>query len=64
MQERVAEIFLQAPDLLAHRRLRAVNALARAGEAAGVDDRYEAAQKVEIEHERTIHLSTDIDFII
>ena len=64
MQERVAEGFLQALDLLAHCRLGAVNAFPRAGEAAGVDDRYEAAQKVEIEHERSIHLSTGIQCFI
>jgi hypothetical protein len=41
-----------------------VDTLSRAGEAASVDDRYEAAQKVEIEHARTIYFSTEIDYII
>ena len=50
MQQRIAERVFQPLDLLAHGRLRAVDALARAGEAAGVDDGDEAAQKVEIEH--------------
>src|SRR5262249_8367373 len=36
----------------AYRRLRAVDAFACAGEAAGVDDRNEAAEKVEVEHGR------------
>jgi hypothetical protein len=31
-----------------------VNALARAGEAAGVDDGNEAAKKLQVEHGRTI----------
>jgi hypothetical protein len=43
LQQRIAETVFQPSDLLAHGRLRAMNALARAGEAAGVDDRDETA---------------------
>src|SRR5207247_7738017 len=44
------DILLQPLDLLADGRLGAVDALAGAGEAAGIDHRNEAAQQVEIEH--------------
>ena len=69
IQQRAAEGLLQAPDLLAYRRLGAMNAFAGAGEPAGVDDRDEAAQKVEIEHgwshlEFTIRNSTEHNSII
>jgi hypothetical protein len=50
MQQRSAEHFFQPPDLLAHGGLGAMNALAGAGEAAGIDDGNEAAQQVDIEH--------------
>jgi len=53
VQERIAERVFQSLDLLAHRRLGAVYTLARAGEAAGIDDRDEAAQKVELKHHST-----------
>src|SRR4051794_34046087 len=50
VQERLADRLLQAPDLLAHGRLGAVDALARPGEAPGIDHRYKAAQQFEVEH--------------
>src|SRR5262249_35019405 len=50
MQQWVAERVLEPLDLLAHRRLRAMHALAGAGEAAGVDHRHKAAEKLQIEH--------------
>ncbi len=50
VQQRITQTFLKTPDLLAHSRLGAVNAFARAGKTTGIDDRYEAAEEVEIEH--------------
>ena len=50
MQEGITEGVFQSPDLLADRRLRAVNALACAGEATGINDGDEAAEKVDVEH--------------
>jgi len=50
MQKRIAQGLFQADDLLAHRRLRAVNAFARACEASSIDDGDEAMEKVEIQH--------------
>jgi hypothetical protein len=50
MQQRAAKALLQAPDLLAHGRLGAVNAFACAGKPAGVDNRDKAAKQIEIEH--------------
>src|SRR5215813_3226660 len=44
MQQRIAQTFLKPPDLLAHRRLRSVNAFTRVCESAGVDHRDETAQ--------------------
>ena len=52
VQQHLADILLQPLDLLADGRLRAVDALARAGKAAGLDHRDEAAQKLQIEHGR------------
>jgi hypothetical protein len=64
MQQGTAHRLLQSPDLLAHRRLRAMNPLAGAGETAGIDNRDKAAEQVEIEHGRSIQKSTDYDHII
>jgi hypothetical protein len=64
MEQRAAEQLLQPPDLLAHGRLGAVNALARAGEAAGVNNRDEAAEQVEIEHGYIIYNFNVFDLII
>src|SRR5262249_57908747 len=64
MQQGIAQALFQPPDLLAHGRLRAVDALARAGEASGVDHREEAAEKVEIQHVTPIHSPTGNDGII
>jgi hypothetical protein len=50
MQQRAAKALLQAPDLLTHGRLGAVNALARTGKATRIDDRDKAAKQIEIEH--------------
>jgi hypothetical protein len=50
VKQYLAEIVLQPPDLLAHGRLRAVDTLAGAGEAAGFDHRDEAPQQLQIEH--------------
>src|SRR4029077_9835727 len=50
IEQGAADVFLQPPDLLAHRRLGAVKALGGAGEAAGTHHRHEAAEQVEIEH--------------
>jgi hypothetical protein len=52
----MAQCFLQPPDLLAHRRLGTVDALARPGEAACIDDRDEAAEKIEIKHANLFRL--------
>jgi hypothetical protein len=41
-----------------------MDALARAGEAAGVDHRHEAAQQVDVEHGRIIYVSTGLHLII
>ena len=64
MQELAAERLLESPDLLAHRRLRAMDPLARAGEAPGVDDGDKAAQEIDVEHGGTIHIPTGFDNII
>jgi hypothetical protein len=48
MQQRALKVLLQAPDLLAYRRLGAVNAFTSAGKAAGVDNRDKAAKQIEI----------------
>jgi hypothetical protein len=64
MDELAAARILEPPDLLAHRRLRAMDPLAGAGEAAGVDHRDEAAQEIEVEHGTPIHKSTRSDDII
>src|SRR5262245_56317626 len=53
VQERIAERVFQSLDLLAHGGLRAMDALACAGEAAGIDDRDEAAEEVELKHDST-----------
>src|SRR5580704_13865207 len=50
VEQRLAKCLFEPPDLLAHGRLGAMNPLTRAGEAAGIDDRYEAAQEVEVQH--------------
>ncbi|MGY3078719.1 hypothetical protein ACVWZZ_005127 [Bradyrhizobium sp. LM6.10] len=50
MQQHLADILLQPLDLLADGRLRAVDALPGAGEAAGIDHRDKAAQELQIEH--------------
>jgi hypothetical protein len=52
MQQHLTDILLQPLDLLADGGLRAVDALARAGKAAGIDHRDEAAQELQIEHGR------------
>jgi hypothetical protein len=46
--------------------LRAVNALARPGEATGINHRDKAAQEVEIEHDQnpSIWIFTGTDYII
>src|SRR4051794_24504893 len=64
LQQWITQRVFQSPDLLADGRLRAVYALARAGEATGVDDRDEAAEKVDVEHGGLIHKSTGNYFII
>ena len=53
MQELVADHLFQPLDLLADRRLGAMNPFAGAGEATGIDHRNKAAEKVKIEHWRT-----------
>jgi len=58
------DILLEPPDLLAHGRLRAVDALARAGEAARVDHGNEAAQEVEVQHGTPIRITTANQFMI
>jgi hypothetical protein len=50
MQQRPAKVLLQAPDLLAHGRLGAVNAFASAGKPTRIDDRDKAAKQIEVEH--------------
>ena len=50
VQQRLADIVFQPLDLLADGRLRAVDAFAGAGEAAGIDDGNETAQELQIEH--------------
>jgi hypothetical protein len=50
VQERMSQILFQPPDLLTDRRLGPMDPFTRAGEAAGVDDRDETAEKVEVEH--------------
>jgi hypothetical protein len=64
MQQRLTQSLFESPDLLAYRRLGAVNAFAGPGETSSVYDRDEAAKKVEVEHSATIHISTGEDFII
>jgi hypothetical protein len=64
VQERVADRFLESPDLLTHRRLGAVDALARPGKSAGIHHRHEGPQEIEVEHERLIRKSTDYDDMI
>ena len=49
VEQRPADVLLQAPDLLADRRLAAVYARAGAREAAGIHHRHEAMQQLEIE---------------
>jgi hypothetical protein len=52
-------------DLLAHRGLGAVDAFASLREAAGIDDRHEAAEKLYIHHwVRPIYETTDGHSII
>jgi hypothetical protein len=63
MQERIAKRVFQPSDLLAHGGLRSMNPLARAGEAARIDDSNEASEKIKVEH-GAIHISTENDFII
>jgi hypothetical protein len=41
-----------------------MDAFAGAGEAAGIDHRYETAQQLQIEHEPPIHFSTGCEFNI
>src|SRR5262249_26220531 len=50
VEQRMPDRVLEPLDLLAHRRLRTMHALARAGESAGVDDRDKTAQQIEVEH--------------
>jgi hypothetical protein len=55
MQQRTAKVVLEAPDLLAHGRLGAVNTFASAGKAAGLDDRDKPGEQIEIEHLTRVH---------
>jgi hypothetical protein len=50
MQQRALKVLLQTPDLLAYRRLGAVNAFTSASRAPGGDDRDKAAKQIEIVH--------------
>ena len=52
VQQRRADDLLQAPDLLAQRRLGDVHPLRRMGEGARVGDRHEVAQVPEFDAER------------
>lgn len=45
MQQRAAHLFFQAPDLVAHGRLREMQALGGTREAAGFLDGHEGAQQ-------------------
>jgi hypothetical protein len=54
VQKRPANVQFQPLDLLANRGLRAVNALARTRKAAGINNRNEAAQEIEVEHNHSL----------
>jgi hypothetical protein len=50
MQQRAAKALLQAPDLLAHGRLGAMDALTSTGNPARIHNRDKAAEQIEVEH--------------
>ena len=59
VDEIAADRLLQPGDLLAHRRLRHVEAVGGGGEAAGIGNRHESPEQARIEHDASIENRND-----